>query len=171
MIQTSGPVKCSEVKGLLHLDEPWWVDTGIVGCAFRLDAYGDEVASYMDNAGRLFAAPGYLWDGTSRPVVRAQETVDVAPSLTHDLGYEGARAGKIDGNTARKFDALYIEMLRERGMGELVRPAKWYGWPGALLSAAWGKIRLHGRRAALATVGWTARLRTTGPQYPQRVAR
>jgi hypothetical protein len=150
MIVTSGPVKYSEVKGLLHLDEWWWVDTGIKGCAFRLLPYGGEAVSYMDNDGRLHGAPGYLWDGTSRPVVRAQTKVDAGPSLMHDLAYEGARAGKIDGATARRFDALYIEMLRERGMGP---------------------IRCFFRRAGLFLFGWTARRRSKGPEYPHRAAR
>lgn len=150
MIQTSGELAYSHVKGLLHLDESFWCDTGILGCAFRLEPYNGGKPSSMDNYGRLFVEPGYLWDGTSRPIVPGQGKVDAAPSLVHDVIYEAIRSGKAHPSVASEADKLYCAMLKERDV-------------------PWWKVAV--RRAALFLAGWTARRRSRGPEYPRRVAR
>ena len=149
MIQTSGPVKYSTVKGLLHLDEPWWVDTGIRGRPFSTTLYDGTPGVSMDVTGREFFPAGYIWDGTSRPIVKGQGKVDAAPSLAHDGGFEGIRAMALHPSAAKAFDELYFEMLRERGV------------------APW---RLAIRRAGLFLFGWTARRPSRRQEYEHRTA-
>lgn len=143
----SGPLQYVEVKGLHCVDAPWWIDTGIKGCAFQLAPYGTGEPSYMDSGGRLHATPPYAWDGSSGPTVDG--VADPVPSLVHDLLYEAMRARKLPTSMRRTADRLYRRLLIERHMG---RPRAWIRWLG---------LRLFGSSAASPN---------KGAEYPRRMA-
>lgn len=147
MRQTSGELKYSEVKGLHHLDADWWIEIGIADAAFRLLDYEGHIGSELDGNGRLHCRKGYLWDGSSGPTVDGE--ADPAPSLVHDTLYEGFRTGRLDRDLKPQVDALYRDLLTERGMS---------------------KARAYNRWFWLRLVGWTACRRSKGPEYPRRVA-
>lgn len=142
----SGPLKYHDVKGLHCVSESWWLDTGLKGLSFTLPPQPTmALACRMNMLGRLFAEPGYLWDGSSGPTVDSK--ADPVPSLAHDLLYEAIRASVLYRSAKPEADALYRDLLIERGMSRTRAYARWVG------------LRLF---------GWTALRR--GPQYPARVA-
>ncbi len=153
---TSGPVDCDAVKGMLVLNTPWWVDTGITGCTFVLPTYGaDDSISlarcpHMDSGGRLSVPEGYLWDGSSRPIVRSQEDYDLAPSLFHDVFEEAWRAGKLRREHMSIGDRVYRDMLIERGVSKAHAYGRW------IVLRVRRLLRLDGRGH--------------GPEYPRRIA-
>jgi hypothetical protein len=91
--------------------------------------------------------PGYLWDGSSGPTVDGK--ADPVPSGVHDMLYEALRARKLPPEVRAKADALYRELLRERGMGAFRAGLRYYG------------LRLFGLWAASPN---------KGPEYPKRMA-
>ena len=145
--KTSGKLTFSDVKGLHHVDEEWWIDIGFVGFAFELVGYEGKVISRMSNDGRLRALHGYLWDGSSGPTIDGKP--DPAPSLVHDMLYEALRSRKLPASMRGAADTLYRKLLAERKMGFLRR---------------WG------RYVGLRLVGWTASSPRKGPEYPKRTA-
>lgn len=149
MIKTSGEVDHSTVKGMLYLCSPWWVETGIRGRPFVTTLYDGTPGVSMDVAGRLSVPLGYIWDGTSRPIVKGQGPVDAAPSLAHDAAYEGIRAKQLHPSSYKAFDELYFAMLEERGIE---------GW------------RLGFRKIGLFLGGWRARRPGKRPEYERRSA-
>lgn len=149
--QTSGDIVYSKVKGLLHLDEPWWIDIGVKGRAFQLVSYaGFAATTHLTEGGRLNVAPGYLWDGTSRPLVTAQGKVDVAPSLFHDVFEEAWRARKITRAELEIGDRIYREMLIDRDMTKVRAYNRWF----------WLRVRRFFRLDG----------QNEGPEYPKRRA-
>lgn len=149
MHQTSGKLRYSEVKGLHLLDADWWIDTGLMGNAFRLLSYDDHAGSELGAHGRLFCRKGYLWDGSSGPTVDGE--ADPVPSLVHDTFYEAFRTGRLDIELRPRVDALYRDLLIERGMSKARAYMRWIGlsYTGA---------------------GWWASRRAKGPAYPKRMA-
>lgn len=145
--QASGKLFYSDVKGLHHVDAPWWIDIGLTGHAFRLESHSGGQPSHLDSLGRLHAAPGYLWDGSSGPTVDGK--ADPVPSLVHDLLYEALRSGRLPKRLRGWADALYRELLIKRGMG---KPRAWLRWAGLRVGGSWSASR------------------TRGPQYPKRSA-
>lgn len=145
--KTSGPLKFSEVKGLHHLDEDWWIETGIKKNAFQLKSYDGHLGSVLENSGRLICRKGYLWDGSSGPTKDGKP--DPAASLFHDTCYEAFRSAQLHPSLRGRVDAIYRDLLRERGMGAL--------------RAGW-------RYVGLRLFGWGAAARSRGPQYPKRTA-
>src|SRR3990167_611055 len=113
---TSGELRYGDAKGLHYCAASWWIDTGILDSAFRLVPYGSGAeVTQMDHRGRLTVAPGYLWDGSSGPTIDGE--ADPVPSLVHDVLYEAMRARKLPTSMRQVADALYYDLLRERGMG------------------------------------------------------
>lgn len=145
---TLGKLKYSEVKGLHYLDEDWWIVLPeLKENGFRLLNYEDHTGSELQESGRLICRRGYLWDGSSGPTIDGKP--DPAPSLVHDTLYEAFRTGRLDLSLRGVVDALYRDLLIERGMS----PARaWNRW-------FW-----------LRAVGWTAASRNKGPEYPKRMA-
>lgn len=155
---TSGPVEVTEVKGLLHVDQWWWIDTGITRAEFMLLPYGPNgttaepsKCTRRNELGRLYVAPGYLYDGTSRPIITAQGDVDLVPALVHDVFEEAYRAGKLTRSDMAAGDRLYRDLLRERGMSSVRSELRY--------------VALRVRRF-LHLDG-----RNKGPEYPRRAAR
>lgn len=144
---TSGKLEYSEIKGLHWLDADWWIETGLTGNAFRLLDFENHAGSELADNGRLLCRKGYPWDGSSGPTIDGK--ADPAPSLVHDTLYEAFRTGRLDEALASTVDALYRDLLIERGMSKFRAYARWTG---------------------LRMVGWTARRRSKGPEYPRRVA-
>lgn len=144
---TSGPLLFSEVKGLHYLDADWWIEIGLAENAFRLLNYEDHAGSELFTGGRLFCRKGYLWDGSSGPTIDGK--ADPVPSLVHDTLYEAFRTGRLDLELRPKVDALYRDLLIERGM------------------STW---RAYLRYCGLRTFGWTACHPSRGPEYPKRRA-
>ena len=159
MHQTSGTLKYSEAKGLHCVTAPWWIDTCLdlghavlpiwprTGLSYRLPKFLNDEPARIDYRWRLFVYPGYLLDGSSGPTVDGM--ADPVPSLVHDVLYEMMRTGNLGLRGRRdEVDALYRDMLIERGMG----PARAY--------ARWAGLRL---------IGWVACRRK--PEHPARSAR
>lgn len=144
---TSGPLQFSEVKGLHFLDADWWVDIDLAGNAFRLLDYDGHRGSELSDAGRLLCRKGYLWDGSSGPTVDGK--ADPVPSLVHDTLYEAFRTSRLDRSLKPRVDALYRDLLIERGMSKLRAYNRWF-W--------------------LRAIGWMACSPNKGPEYPRRVA-
>lgn len=144
---TSGDLAYSMRKGLHYTEGTWWIDLGIEGYAFRLMDL-DRVLVAMDNLGRLTVNRGYLWDGSSGPT--RDGPADPVPSLVHDAIYEAMRCRALPFSIRKKSDAVYRDLLLERGMA------------GA---------RSWGRYIGLRLVGGASAAPIRGPQYPKRLAK
>lgn len=154
----SGPLEWAEVKGLHCVIDPWSIDLGDKwrDRSFRLLPYNNphgvtatpNLTTRLDSEGILMVVPGYLWDGSSGPTIDG--AADPVPSLVHDALYEAMRARRLHTRWRAQADALYRDMLRERGMGV---PRAWMRW------------------AALRLFGGSAASRNRGPEYPRRVSR
>ena len=68
---TSAPLVFSERKGLHCCEAPWWIDLGaeFAGQAFALLDANELPIARLEQGGRLWALPGYLWDGSSGPTI------------------------------------------------------------------------------------------------------
>lgn len=147
----SGPLRYHHAKGLLFVDELWWVDTGLTGRAFRLvDHDGSGTSAELHADGTLRVHPGYPWDGSSRPLVRDKSPEDAESSLAHDVLYEAIRSRKLHQSSRAAADALYREMQREAGRSWLRSWNRWF----------WLRVG-----------GWRAGSPKRAPQYPRRVSR
>lgn len=123
---TSGPLAYHDAKGMHLTDsDPWWIDTGISGLAFQIDDQDGRLVASMTNWGRLIVQRSYLWDGSSGPTIDGK--ADPVPSLVHDTLYQSIRARKLPTSFRKRADALYYELLRERGMGWWRANARYYG--------------------------------------------
>lgn len=121
----SGPLDLTDLKGQLWRVESYaWIDTGITGCAFRLDHLptpGRGLRPYArtrwDNDGRVHVESGYICDGSSVPLLGRylDRRVSSWPGMVHDISYEGLRQGALDPSMRKVFDALYRDMLRAFG--------------------------------------------------------
>lgn len=145
--KTSGELRYREAKGLHQASAPWWIDLPLPGHAFVIHGPDDRIIAAMDNEGRLSAAPGYLWDGSSGPTVDGK--ADPVPSLVHDVLYEAMRARKLSPDVRSHADGIYYSLLRERGMSRTRAGLRWLG------------LRIF--------AAWAASPRK-GPEYPARVA-
>lgn len=121
---TSGEFKFSDRKGLHQTEAVWWIETGIEGFSFRLIDRDKKLAE-MDSVGRLTVFPGYLHDGSSGPTVDGP--ADPVPSLVHDVFYEAMRVRALPQSLRQKADAIYRQLLQERGMGA---PRAWLRYIG-----------------------------------------
>ena len=166
---TSGKLKHSEVKGLLHVDEAWWIDTCLRGYAFSLVGYEGLPFAKMDSSGRLYALHGYVYDGSSGPT-DDDGAIDPVPALVHDMLYEAFRSRKLPAFMRKKVDELYRDLLEERGMSPWLQPHRpdswWKVWQYWRVLNPGYKLRYHGLRL----VGGAAASPTRGPQYQKRTA-
>src|SRR3990167_1314057 len=140
---TSGALSYSDRKDRHVCESMWWIETGIVSCAFKLVDPDGDVITKMDNYGRLHVYKGYIWDGSSGPTIDG--VADPVPSLVHDVLYEAMRSGRLHASLRKAVDNLYYELLRERGMGRFRAGMRYYG---------------------LRIVGVWAASRLKGPEYP-----
>lgn len=147
MRRTSGPLKYSERKGLHCVETKWWIETGLIDRAFKLDDGDGAMIAALTSTGRLYAYKPYLWDGSSGPTLDG--AADPVPSLVHDVLYEAIRTRRLPTSMRQAADALYYDLLRERGMGRFRAGMRYYG------------LRLVGRWAASPN---------NGAEYPKRSA-
>lgn len=147
--ETSGQLRYAIAKGRHRCGSEWWIQLGEcwVGQALRLLNEDGEQIARLDNDGRLYALRGYLWDGSSGPTIDG--AADPVPSLVHDILYEAMRSRKLPKSMRGKADALYYDLLRERGMSRTRAGLRWLG------------LRVVG--------SWSASP-LKGPEYPKRSA-
>lgn len=81
----------------------------------------DYVALTED--GVLRVARGYCWDGPSGPTHDGPESLRAA--LVHDAGYQLMGAGLLPVSMRDQWDALFLRILEQDGMG-WVRRSVWY---------------------------------------------
>lgn len=156
----SGPLVVTDLKKQLwRIEEEAWIDTGIKECAFMLPGLPrpgetkvrESDRTYMTNEGRIFVRPGYIYDGSSVPLLGRflDRRVSQWPGTVHDIGFEAFRCGSLSQDTIPEFNALYRDMLR-----------------------AFGSFWLTSRicHLGLRLFGGSSAERNEGSEYPRRVA-
>ena len=147
MSKTSGKLEYADAKGMHVSTSDWRIHIGGPFTAFRLVGLNDRLLASLSDDGRLTVHAGYLWDGSSGPTVDG--AADPVPSLVHDVLYEAMRARKLPLSMRQPADALYHELLRERGMGGFRAGLRYLG------------LRFFGRSSASPR---------KGAEYPKREA-
>lgn len=169
---TSGKLVVADVTSdtgaeLLMVTQPWWIDTGVTGWAFKSeDAAGRQIGK-LEESGRLWLLPGLLYDGSSGPTVD-EEGLDEVPAGLHDFLYRAIGAGDLPMAAKPMVDQFYVDLLAERGMSPYWHPVKpkpwWKFWhvfnPGY-------KTRGFGLRTI---GGMAASIRRGGQKYRTREA-
>lgn len=113
-----GEPQLSDLKGQLwRCDAQCWIVTGARGRAFRLEMPGIGIVAELDNGGVLRILPGYVFDGSSVPLIGRWLDYHTSawPGAVHDVAYEALRSGKQPGSEAAFWDALYRDMLHAFG--------------------------------------------------------
>jgi hypothetical protein len=148
----SGGLDVVDLKGQLwRLEQPAWIETGLKGYAFRMPALRPFTdASYIENDGKLCVMPGYIYDGSSIPLLGRwlDRRVSQWPGLVHDFFYEGLRAGKVDPELREPIDGLYRDLLVA------------FGAYKATAHACYAGLRLFGAGSA-----------ARAPEYPERMVK
>lgn len=110
------PIKYS--TGYSHrLEESWEFQTGIIGCAARIDSHdGGPPWLYLRQNGLMFFREGYSWNGCSGPTIDKPEAAAVPAGMVHDGGYQLFDAGKIGPDIREQFDNLFYRLLLQGGM-------------------------------------------------------
>ena len=75
------------------------------------------------DAGFLYIAECYAWDGASGPTLDTKKTM--RPSLVHDALYQLMREGLLSIEFKQRADQLFYNLLRENKMW-MVRARVWY---------------------------------------------